>query len=93
MYVIFFPIIFIYLFIKENVQLDDVPTPEDVESGLVSSEAIARLSPLQMTKFLKGVLEKHPDITDVVRINGRCPILKFYSSRHDIFCDLSFNNQ
>ncbi|KAF8774326.1 Poly(A) RNA polymerase like protein [Argiope bruennichi] len=78
---------------EESGILADVPTVEDVESGLVSREIIAHLNPLHMTKFLKSVLEKHPDITDVVRINGRCPILKFYSSRHDIFCDLSFKNQ
>ncbi|GBM87318.1 Poly(A) RNA polymerase, mitochondrial [Araneus ventricosus] len=78
---------------EEHVTLDNFPTPVDVETGRVSRETIARLSPLYMTKFLKSVLDNHPDITDVVRINGRCPILKFYNSKHDIFCDLSFKNQ
>ncbi|CAL1282383.1 unnamed protein product [Larinioides sclopetarius] len=78
---------------EEHVTLDNVPTPEDVESGRVSRETIARLSPYYMTKFLKGVLDNNPDITDVVRVNGRCPILKFYNSKLDIFCDLSFKNQ
>ncbi|GIY19352.1 speckle targeted PIP5K1A-regulated poly(A) polymerase [Caerostris darwini] len=79
---------------EEYVTLQEVPNLSDVKEGLLTTETLARMTPLYMTRFIKKVFQEHcHDIKEIIQINGRCPILKFYSDQYDLFCDFSCENK
>ncbi|GIX80171.1 speckle targeted PIP5K1A-regulated poly(A) polymerase [Caerostris darwini] len=79
---------------EEYVTLKDVPTLEDVKEGIVPPDTLRRLTPLFMLRFIRRALFKGcPDISKVLFIKARCPLLRFYRPDYDIFCDFSVENK
>ncbi|GFT78932.1 speckle targeted PIP5K1A-regulated poly(A) polymerase [Nephila pilipes] len=75
---------------EEYVTLKDVPTPHEVKEGIIPPESVLRMTPLFLLRFIRRVLFDHfPDMTKILLIKARCPILRFYSSEYNIFCDFS----
>ncbi|GIY44810.1 poly(A) RNA polymerase, mitochondrial [Caerostris extrusa] len=79
---------------EEYVTLKDVPTLEEVKEGIVPPDTLRRLTPLFMLRFIRRALFKGcPDISKVLFIKARCPLLRFYRPDYDIFCDFSVENK
>ncbi|XP_042894476.1 speckle targeted PIP5K1A-regulated poly(A) polymerase [Parasteatoda tepidariorum] len=85
------------LFYDENyVTLKDVPTLDSVLDGSVSQETLSRLTPLYMLRFVRRILRRHgtADIKEpILFIKARCPILRFYNAKYDVFCDFSCESE
>ncbi|GBM22797.1 Poly(A) RNA polymerase, mitochondrial [Araneus ventricosus] len=80
--------------VEDYVQLQDVPSLEDVKNGVVPPEIVLRMTPYFMLRFVRRMLFFHcTDINKVLVIKARCPILRFYRSKYDIFCDFSLESK
>ncbi|CAL1288879.1 unnamed protein product [Larinioides sclopetarius] len=80
--------------VEDYAYLKDVPSLDDVKNGVVLPEIVLRMTPYFMLRFVRRMLFFHcPDIKKVLVIKARCPILRFYRSKYDIFCDFSLESK
>ncbi|KAG8190378.1 hypothetical protein JTE90_022022 [Oedothorax gibbosus] len=75
----------------DYVILKEIPSLSSVKNGTVSRETLSRMTPRYTLNFIAKILREHcPDVNkSILYINARVPILRFYNSKYDIFCDLS----
>ncbi|XP_054714615.1 speckle targeted PIP5K1A-regulated poly(A) polymerase-like [Uloborus diversus] len=80
---------------EPHVMLKEVPSLDSVINGEVSDETVARMTPQYLLRFVRRILRRHcPDIREpILLIKARCPILRFYHSKYDVFCDFSCENE
>lgn len=73
----------------------EVPTLDSVIHGAIPAQTVARLPPRFMLRFIRRILRQHcKDVREpIFLIKARCPILRFYNEKYDLYCDFSCENE